>query len=125
MKNNIGKIGWVDLTTENAEEIRDFYTKVTGWNPQPLSMGDYNDFVMLSPNNDPISGICHKKGSNINLPNQWLIYITVDDIQKSIDQCLALGGKVISDPKNYGDKAKYCIIEDPSGAVAALYAENE
>jgi len=123
MKSNIGKIGWVDLTTENAEEIRDFYEKVTGWKPQALSMGDYDDYVMLSPSDDPISGICHKKGNNKDLPNNWLIYITVEDIEKSVDQCIALGGKVILSPKNYGDNAKYCIIEDPSGAVVALYAE--
>ncbi len=43
MQNNVGKIGWIDLTTENAEEIRDFYSKVTGWKFNNISMGDYND----------------------------------------------------------------------------------
>ncbi|MFZ1291590.1 MAG: VOC family protein [Melioribacteraceae bacterium] len=124
MQNNVGKIGWIDLTTENAEEIRDFYSKVTGWKFNNISMGDYNDYVMLSPNNEPVSGICHKLGSNKDLPNQWLIYITVENLEQSLEECLKLGGKIISGPKNYGNTAKYCIIEDPSGAVAALYSEN-
>lgn len=72
----------------------------------------------------PISGICNKLDSNKDLPNQWTIYITVEDIEKSVDECLKLGGKLIPDIKNYGNSAKYCVNEDPSGAVAALFSEN-
>lgn len=124
MKDNIGKIGWIDLTTLETEKIRDFYSKVAGWKFENVSMGDYNDYIMLSPNNEPISGICHKLGGNKELPNQWIIYITVENIEKSVDECLKLGGKLISEIKNYGNSAKYCVIEDPSGAVTALFSEN-
>ncbi|HEY9449285.1 MAG TPA: hypothetical protein VIQ60_06005 [Gemmatimonadaceae bacterium] len=44
-----GTIGWADLTVADAEHIRDFYAAVTGWVPQPLSMGDYADYVMTAP----------------------------------------------------------------------------
>ena len=29
--NDLGTINWRDLTVENAEEIRDFYSNVVGW----------------------------------------------------------------------------------------------
>lgn len=120
MKDKIGKIGWIDLTTLETEKIRDFYSKVVGWKFENVSMGDYNDYVMLSPN----FRYLHKLDSNKDLPNQWTIYITVEDIEKSVDECLKLGGKLISDIKNYGNSAKYCVIEDSSCAVAALFSEN-
>ena len=74
-----GKIGWVDLTVASAEELRDFYARVTGWRPQPVSMGDYSDFTMMLPTGaEPVAGICHARGTNAGLPPQWLIYRLLD-----------------------------------------------
>mgnify|MGYP000981947590 CR=1 FL=1 len=41
-----GTIAWVDLTVANAENLRDFYTAVVGWECEALEVGDYSDFVM-------------------------------------------------------------------------------
>ncbi len=121
MAGDIGKIGWFDLTVEDAPAIRDFYSKVVGWKAEDVSMGDYSDFNMTMPGSgDPAAGICHAKGDNAGLPSQWLIYITVADIDESAEACRENGGKVIVGPKSMGD-AKLCVIEDPSGSVAALY----
>lgn len=121
-KLQIGSIGWIDLTVENAVEVKNFYSKVVGWESEPLSMGDYDDFVMKTPADEKsVSGICHAKGMNVNFPSKWLIYITVENITKSIEECNNNGGKVIIDIKNYGDMGKYCVIEDPAGAVCALF----
>ena len=48
-KPEIGKIGWTDLTVDNADEIRDFYTTVVGWKPSPVDMGEYSDYSMVTP----------------------------------------------------------------------------
>ncbi len=121
-KAEIGRISWVDLTVENAPQIKDFYSKVVGWKNSPVEMGGYNDFSMNLPGNDEtVAGICHSRGVNADLPPQWLIYITVDNVDESAEQCKQLGGKVISGPKNMGQYGRLCIIEDPAGAVAALF----
>ena len=121
MAGDIGKIGWFDLTVEDAPAIRDFYSKVVGWKPEDVQMGEYSDFNMKMPESgDPAAGICHAKGDNAGMPSQWLIYITVADIDKSVEACRENGGKVIVGPKSMGD-AMLCVIEDPNGAVAALY----
>ena len=44
MKNEHGKIGWVDLTVKNADQVRDFYKEVIGWKPEAVTMGNYNDW---------------------------------------------------------------------------------
>jgi predicted enzyme related to lactoylglutathione lyase len=121
-----GTIGWTDLTVSNAEEIRDFYSKVTGWKPKPLSMGQYSDYVMNTPDSETsVAGICHARGVNAALPPQWLIYITVSDINGSVLKCKTLGGKIIAEPRNYGGMGTYCVIEDPAGAVCALFEPKE
>ncbi len=119
--NDIGKIGWFDLTVEDAPAIRDFYSKVVGWKPEDVSMGEYNDFNMTMPESgDPAAGICHARGGNAELPSQWLIYITVADVDESAAACQDNDGKVIVGPKAMGG-GKFAVIEDPNGSVAALY----
>jgi predicted enzyme related to lactoylglutathione lyase len=119
-----GKIGWIDLTVENAEEVRDFYSKVAGWSPSPVDMGDYSDYNMiLRGTEDPVAGICHARGMNSDLPPQWIIYITVENLDGSILECEKLGGKVIVGPITYGEGARYCVIRDPAGNVSALCQE--
>lgn len=117
-----GTIGWSDLTVPNADEVRDFYAAVTGWQPQPLSMGDYSDYVMTTPDGKGVAGVCHARGTNAGLPSQWLIYITVEDVDESIRQCEQRGGKVIAGPRELGEYGRFCVIQDPAGAVAGLIA---
>ena len=121
-KNEIGIIQWADLTVKDAEKIRDFYGEVVGWKSDPVSMDGYDDFCMIgNSSDDPVAGICHARGVNADLPAHWIVYITVDDLDKSIASCLSLGGKTISGPKSMGKSGRYCIIKDPAGAVAALF----
>jgi predicted enzyme related to lactoylglutathione lyase len=60
---------WADLTVEQAEEIRDFYCEVVGWQPSAVEMGGYSDFNMSVPGAaGPQAGICHARGANAGLP---------------------------------------------------------
>ena len=121
-KPEIGSITWFDLTVPNAEEVKLFYNKVVGWNSEPVDMGGYNDFNMQSPaSGETKTGICHKKGGNIDFPSQWLIYITVKNVDESAKLCRENGGKVLVKPKEMSGYGRYCVIEDPAGAVCALY----
>ena len=122
----VGTIGWQDLTVSNADEVRDFYSQVVGWEPEQFEMkddsGDYADYSMkISGDGQPIAGICHARGSNAKLPPVWLIYITVADLDHSIAQCQEHGGKVLDGPRGMGGYGTFAVIEDPGGAVSALF----
>ncbi len=126
-KPQAGRIIWTDLTVSNTDEVRDFYKAVVGWEASGVEMGvDYQDYNMLPPGGEPAAGICHARGVNANLPPQWLIYITVTDLDESIAACTRLGGKVVVPAREIGGN-RFCVIQDPAGAVAALYqlAETE
>lgn len=85
-------------------------------------MGAYSDFNMIPPGSEqPAAGICHARGVNADLSPQWLIYITVENINKSAAACEELGGKIIAGPRDMCDYGKFCVIRDPAGAVAGLF----
>jgi hypothetical protein len=114
-----GTITWQDLTVRDAAGLRDFYAAVVGWTSEPVRMGDYADFTM-NADGEAIAGVCHARGGNADLPAQWLIYITVEDLDHSIEECLRLGGSVIAPPRGLSG-GRFCVIRDPAGAVCALY----
>jgi predicted enzyme related to lactoylglutathione lyase len=118
----IGTVGWFDLTVPNADKVRDFYQAVVGWEASPVDMGGYNDFCMRPPDADQaVAGICHARGGNAGVPPQWLMYIVVDNVEAAAARCTESGGKVLVGPKEIGGYGRMCVIQDPAGAVAALY----
>lgn len=118
--NNIGKVEWMDLTVDNATGVSDFYSAVVGWAKEGVSMGSYDDFNMNTPESSAtVAGICHARGSNGNLPAQWLMYVRVESVADSAATCEAKGGKVLDGPKRMGG-SNFVVIQDPAGAVMAL-----
>jgi predicted enzyme related to lactoylglutathione lyase len=118
-----GTISWQDLTVDEAERVRDFYQAVVGWKIEAQPMGAYSDFVM-SADGVPVAGICHARGANAGLPPVWLVYITVEDLDHSLEECQRLGGTLVSAPRSYGG-GRYCVIKDPAGAFCALYQPSD
>jgi predicted enzyme related to lactoylglutathione lyase len=121
MSEQTGKIGWIDITVDDAVGLRDFYAAVVGLSPEAVGMGEYDDFNMTMPTSgEPVCGICHARGSNKDLPGGWLVYFVVDDVDASAAACAAQGGTVLVEPRGLAG-GRFCVIEDPSGATAALY----
>ena len=114
-----GKVAWQDLTVPNAEPIRDFYAAVVGWRPEPVEMGGYADFNMVAPDGTPAAGICFARGANARLPPQWLIYVTVLNLDASLETCLGRGGVVVDGPRGMGEQ-RFAVIRDPAGAHVGL-----
>ena len=80
---------------------------------------------MKTASGSAVAGVCHARGTNAGLPPQWLIYITVDDLDGRVQRCVELGGRVLMPPKGMGGQGRYCVIQDPAGAAAALYEPTE
>ena len=117
----VGSIGWIDMSTPDADGVRDFYKAVVGWDTEDVDMDGYSDYVMKMPGTgDGVAGVCHARGSNAELPPGWLIYITVADVDASAAACREHGGKVLVEPRGLAG-GRFCVVEDPGGSVAALY----
>ncbi|PLX33182.1 MAG: glyoxalase [Ignavibacteria bacterium] len=117
-----GSITWTDLTVPNADEVRSFYQAVVGWKTTPVSMGQYDDYSMNEAESGaPVTGICHARGVNADIPPQWLVYITVKNLDESLLQCIKHGGLALGEVRALDGSGRFCVIQDPSGAVAALF----
>lgn len=129
---NIGHILWTDLTVPDADNVRQFYEAVIGWSSSPVEMEDRTDFSMLAPGDAParpeehrqvVAGICNKVGELADFPSQWLLYFGVGDLDASIKACEENGGKCLTRAITMG-ASRYCVIEDPAGAVCGIFESN-
>jgi predicted enzyme related to lactoylglutathione lyase len=120
-KPEVGSMVWIDLTVEDAATVRDFYASVVGWKTDEVDMGGYADFSMNTPESGTtITGVCHARGVNADMPPAWMPYFTVADLDASIERCNGLGGEVVVGPRTLGE-GRFCVVRDPAGAFAALY----
>jgi predicted enzyme related to lactoylglutathione lyase len=117
----VGAIAWWDLTVPDAESVRNFYTAVVGWQPEPVDMGGYSDFVMKSPaTGNAVAGVCYARGMNADLPPYWLPYVIVADLDVRLKRCTENGGSAVTEIKHGEDGSRYCVIRNPAGAVLTL-----
>jgi len=112
-----GRIGWLDLTVDQAAAVRDFYAAVVGWTAEEVPMGAYADFLMRDAAGTEVAGICHRRGVNAGLPTAWLAYLTVADLPAALDRAEAGGGRIVE------RRERMAVVLDPAGAHFALYQE--
>ncbi|PCH95421.1 MAG: hypothetical protein COB83_08740 [Gammaproteobacteria bacterium] len=67
-----------------------------------------------------VTGICHAKGANADIPAAWLPYFLVADIELAVSAVESEGGELLTKIKPLGND-KYVVIKDPAGAQCALY----
>ena len=116
----LGRIAWTDLTVKDAPAIRDFWAQVAGWSPDEVSMGEYADFNMRDAEGRPAAGVCHARGSNADLPPVWLSYVSVADLDVSLEAAVRLGGEVAVDPRGPVG-GRMAVVRDPAGSTLALW----
>jgi uncharacterized protein len=114
-------IGWIDLTADDAEGLRGFYTAVTGLEADAVSMGDYDDYALRIPGGDPVAGVCHRRGENVGAPSGWMIYFNVPDIAVAIAAATEAGGELLHGPSGGESFGHMAFLKDPAGNRFALY----
>lgn len=112
----IGSMVTVENTSDNADELGDFYASVVGWDVVPISMGDYDDYVMATPTGDWVAGICLRSGPNADLPGGWIPCFRVADVEQAISEAIAKGGKQVGATRETSPGSDYAVIEDMYGS---------
>jgi predicted enzyme related to lactoylglutathione lyase len=67
-----------------------------------------------------VAGMCDGRG-NACLPTVWIMDTVAADLDVTLQRCEARAGEVLGKPRSAGGGSRFCAIQDPAGAVAALY----
>ena len=111
-----GAFSWHELMTTDPEAAKQFYSEVFGWGMQDYPMEDMN-YTVVKIGEEGIGGIMGIPPEAAGTPPNWGTYITVDNVDETVEKVTALNGKVLSPPRDIPDVGRMAIIQDPQGAV--------
>jgi predicted enzyme related to lactoylglutathione lyase len=111
-----GAFSWFELTTPDVRGAETFYCKLFGWSTEPWT-GEGN-YTLIKSEGQEIGGMVSTSTTgDSNKPAGWGIYVTVTDVDATARKVPELGGKILVPPTNIPRVGRFCIIEDPHGAV--------
>ncbi len=118
----VGDFSWGELSTTDFEAAGTFYAALFGWVYEDTDMGGMGTYRLFKTADAGrhLGGIFNKM-EGMPMPTAWLHYVTVGDIEATLAQVTALGGKVLNGPMDVpgGDRVAQCM--DPQGAAFALH----
>ena len=112
-----GKICYVEMPASNIQRSAEFYEKVFGW--QTRKRGD--GAIAFDDGVGQVSGTWVTNRPPAATPG-LLIYIMVDDVEKTIASVIAHGGELVQ-PVGVDAPEITARFRDPGGNVIGLYQQ--
>lgn len=111
-----GAFGWNELMTTDVGAARRFYGALFGWETEDYPVEGTN-YVMVKVGGDPVGGLMALPPECAGMPPCWNVYVTVADVDATASQVEALGGTILRPPTDIPDIGRFCVLQDPQGAV--------
>lgn len=116
-----GQFHWNELMTHDAAKATKFYTDTVGWtfDAMPMAGTMYGETYWVAKAGDAFAGgIFEMKGPDFaNVPDHWVPYLSVDDIDARVKKAKAAGANVIREPFDVPGVGRIAILKEPGGAV--------
>ncbi len=112
-----GRFVWHDLMTKDVSAARRFYGELFGWRFEDTTRGD-RPYVIARSADIPVGGMVDISAMT-DAGSQWVSFMAVDSVDKSVAQVQADGGKVIVQPRDL-PLARVAVVADPQEAPLGL-----
>ena len=113
-----GAFSWNELMTTDVEGAKSFYSELFNWEIEETE-GDM-PYTLGMLKGQHMAGMMKIPEEAAGMPPAWGGYVTVNDVDASAKQAVALGGKIFVDPTDIPNIGRFCVIGDPQGAVISL-----
>ena len=115
-----GTFCWNELMTRDSAAAEKFYTQLLGWNANNKSMTGMKYTLYKAGEKDAGGMMDMPPDVPKEVPSHWMAYITVDDVDSLVEKTKELGGQVLAEPQDIPKVGRFCVIQDPTGAVVGL-----
>ncbi len=112
-----GRFVWRDLMTKDVNAAKKFYGELFGWRFEDVRRGD-RPYVIARGASSPVAGIVDVSAMP-EAGSQWVSFMAVSDVDKSVAFVQAEKGKVLVQPRDL-PMARAAVITDPQGAPLGL-----
>jgi predicted enzyme related to lactoylglutathione lyase len=120
-----GKIIWRDLLTHDPEGSQRFYSELFGWQFESVGaasgFSSNSAYTLIRHNGKLIGGMIDTVALNgKNDISQWVVLMSVDDIDAAAAKFSTAGGEVITPPTDLQRRGKLAVVGDAEGALLGL-----
>ncbi|HZT97065.1 MAG TPA: VOC family protein [Chloroflexota bacterium] len=122
--NQPGSFSWSELYTRDMPAAREFYGKVFGWESEDTNVGEMPYTLFKLDGRAIAGGIDMTTMLPESVPPHWLVYFTVEDTDRAVEQVKEMGGKILAGPQPT-PMGPMAVIEDPVGPSFAVIQINE
>lgn len=120
-----GSFSWAELATTDTKGAKAFYTALFGWTctDGPMGPGPEDIYTRLQLGGKDVGALypMMKEQRALGAPSFWLAYVTVESADAAAKKTRELGGKVCADPFDVMDYGRMAILQDPTGAMLAVW----
>jgi predicted enzyme related to lactoylglutathione lyase len=115
-----GTPSWVDLGTPDIAASKAFYGALFGWTGHTAEQPEAGGYTLFhNADGKEVAGAAPLQ--NPGQPPAWTTYIAVVDADATTKAATDAGGKVLMPPMDVMDQGRMAILEDPTGAVVAVW----
>ena len=114
-----GAFSWCELLTSDPDAAKTFYHGVFGWTLKDGEVGN-TPYTVIEVDGHEIGGIAPLPPNAPDMPPSWGTYVTVEDVDQTIQKVQELGGKVLMPPLEVPTVGRFALIQDPQGAMLAI-----
>jgi hypothetical protein len=115
-----GTFCWNELMTRDLKTAAKFYSEVVGWQATDSGMPGMDYTIFKAGDKQAAGMMAMPKEIPNEVPPHWMAYIAVDDVDSAAAKTREHGGQVIHGPEDIPDVGRFCVIQDPVGAVVSL-----
>jgi predicted enzyme related to lactoylglutathione lyase len=113
-----GKFVWADFFTSDIEGARTFYGELFGWEWRWVSTQLGHLYGMFYADGVPVAGVAERPGPDPDKPyGRWIYYISVVDVEDSVADVEAAGGRTLIKRRDFPDRGSFAIVADADGAL--------
>jgi predicted enzyme related to lactoylglutathione lyase len=113
-----GKFVWHDLVTDDIAASRQFYASLLGWefeDTQRLGRA----YVIARLNGRRVAGLVPIAAKGDEEMSQWVGYVSVPDVDKTVETVKQGGGRTLVGPVNVA-AGRAAVVADPQGAALGV-----
>ncbi len=114
-----GVVCWSDLNVRDVARAKSFYEQTLGWRFEAAPIPNSTYWIAWS-GQTRVGGLFQMNGPQFEgVPEHWLTYIAVDDIDARLKKAVAAGARICKDAFNIPGVGRIAVLAEPGGAVVA------
>lgn len=112
-----GSFFWNELLVHDAERAKKFYADTLGWSFDPMPMQDGGTYWVAKAGGRMVGGVFTMTcPSMADMPENWMPYIAVDDVEKRSAKAVAAGAVLMRDLFDIPGIGRIALLREPGGA---------